>query len=126
MMNMDSLPSWHTVSSGCPLKVSYSPNARDLQGTFRLLLGDQQKIDDLMKTVLLDAIVLVLHIYYCFLLERQIFKKSKCGRPRDVPGTNDGMLWGCPWDVGHTCFLKLTQKHIKPTLTGYSRLYSEL
>ena len=28
-------------------------------------------------------------------------------------------------DVGHTCFLNSTQKHIKLTLTGYSGLCSE-
>ena len=30
---------------------------------------------------------LVLHIYSCFLQEEQIFKSSKRGRPRDIPGT---------------------------------------
>ena len=28
-----------------------------------------------------------LHIYLCFLLQKQIFKRSKRGRPRDVYGT---------------------------------------
>ena len=28
-------------------------------------------------------------------------------------------------DVGHTCFLNSTNKHIKLTLTGYSRIYNE-
>ena len=41
-------------------------------------------------------------------------------------GPNDGTFWGRPRDVGHVCFLNLTQKYIKLTLTGYSRLYSEL
>ena len=40
-------------------------------------------------------------------------------------GPNDGMFWGRPRDVGLICFLKSTQNHIKPTLTGYSRLHSE-
>ena len=31
----------------------------------------------------LDAIVLVLHVYYCVLLEKQIFKSSKWGRLQD-------------------------------------------
>ena len=83
-----------------------------------------------MKKVFLDAIVFVLHIYYCFLLEKQIFKSSKGGRPRDAYGTswgpNDGTFWGRPRDVGHIYFLNSTQKHIKLTLTGYSRLYSKL
>ena len=41
-------------------------------------------------------------------------------------GPIDGTSWGRPQDVDHTCFLNSTQKHIKFTLTGYSRLYSEL
>ena len=46
-----------------------------------------------------------------------------CGTSR---GPNDGKFWGRPRDFGHIRFLNSTQKHIKPTLTGYSRLYSEL
>ena len=46
-----------------------------------------------------------------------------CGTSR---GPNDGTFWGHPREVGHTCFLNPTQKHIKLTLTGYSRLHSEL
>ena len=41
-------------------------------------------------------------------------------------GSNDGTFWGCPRDVDHTCFLNSTQKHIKLTLKGHSRLYIEL
>ena len=47
-----------------------------------------------MKKVLLDAIVLVLHICYCFLLEKQIFKSSKWGRPQDVYGTQLQVVLG--------------------------------
>ena len=36
-----------------------------------------------MKKYFLDATVLVLHICYCFLLEKQICKSSKWGRLRD-------------------------------------------
>ena len=36
--------------------------------------------------------------------------------------SNDGTFWGRPRGVGHTCFLNSTQKDIKLTLTGYSRL----
>ena len=46
-----------------------------------------------------------------------------CGTSR---GPNDGMFWGRLQDFGHICILNSTQKHIKFTLTGYSRLYSEL
>ena len=58
-------------------------------GTSRGSSGDSQaintKIDNLMKKS--DAIVLVLQIYSCFLLEKQIFKRSKWRRPRDVYDT---------------------------------------
>ena len=88
-----------------------------------------------MKKVFLDTIVLVLHIYYCFLLEKNKNSKVLNG---DVHGTstepscetsqgpNDGTFWGRPRDVGHACFVNSTQKHIKLTLAGYSRCYSEL
>ena len=36
--------------------------------------------------------------------------------------SNHGTFWGRPRGVGHTCFLNSTQKDIKLTLTGYSRL----
>ena len=39
---------------------------------------------------------------------------------------NDETFWGRLQDVGHTCFSHSSQKHIKLTLAGYSRLYSEL
>ena len=84
------------------------------------------------KSVFLDAIVLVLHIYWCFLLEKQIFKISKWERSRNVYGTqtsrqpNGATFWGCPRDVSHACFLNSGQKHFKLTLTGYLRFYNEL
>ena len=59
------------------------------------------KLDDLIKKkVFLDKIILVLHIYYHFLLEKQIFKSSKWECPRNIYGTH---LWDVPgtkwWDV---------------------------
>ena len=66
-----------------------------------------------MKKCFLDAIVLVLHICYCFLLEKQICKSSKWGRLRDpVAGRLGDQMMGRSGDVGHTCFLNSTQKHI--------------
>ena len=67
-------------------------------------------------------------------MEKQIFRRSKWGLHGTSTGPscgtswepNDGTFWGRPRDVGHTGFLNLTHKHIKLTLTGYSRLYSEL
>ena len=40
-----------------------------------------------MKKCFFDPIVLVLHICYYFLVEKQICKSSKWGRQRDVYGT---------------------------------------
>ena len=80
------------------------------------------KIDDLMKKIFLEAIVLVLHIYSCFLQEEQTFKSSKQGHLWDpVAGCPGDQLMGCSRDTSHTCFLNSTCKHIKLTLTGYSQ-----
>ena len=40
------------------------------------------------KKSFLDAIALALHICYRLLLEKQICKSSRWGRPRDVYGTH--------------------------------------
>ena len=40
-----------------------------------------------MKKCFLEAIFFALHIYFRFLLEKQTFKSSKWGQPRDVYGT---------------------------------------
>ena len=48
-----------------------------------------------MKKYFLGAIVLVLHICYCFLLEKQICKSSKWGHLRDpVPGRPGDQMMG--------------------------------
>ena len=41
-------------------------------------------------------------------------------------GPNDRKFYGRLRDVGQTCFLNSTYKHIKLILTGYSRLDIEL
>ena len=70
------------------------------RGTFRGLLGDQHENWWFNEKCFLDVIALVLHIYYYFLLQKQIFKRSKWGRSRDVYGTQlrdvPGTKW---WDV---------------------------
>ena len=48
--------------------------------------------------------------------------EPNCGTSR---GPNDRTFWERPQEVGHTCFLNSTNKHIKLTLTGYLKLYSE-
>ena len=81
-----------------------SSDVQDLQGTFRGFLGNQHKnwwFNE--KKCLLDAIVLVLRIYYCFPLKKQKLKSSKWGRPWDVCRTQlrnaPGTKW---WDVLRT------------------------
>ena len=52
---------------------------------------------------------------------------TSTGRLRDpVAGCPGNQMMGCFVDVGYVSFLNSTQKHIELTLTGYSRLYSEL
>ena len=56
-----------------------------------------------MKKVFLDAVVLVLHICYWFLLEKQICKSSKWGRLRDpVAGCHGDQIMGRSGDVPGT------------------------
>ena len=77
------------------------PNIRHTQGTYKELLGDQQKywrFDE--ENCFLDAVVFVLHIYYCLLLEKQISTSSKWGRPRDFYGPQlQDVLETKWWDV---------------------------
>ena len=108
-------------------------------GTYREPSGNSQgtnkkNYDFNEKNYFLVAIVLriVLHIYSCFLHEEKIFRSYKRGLPQHLrgpiaglPGPNDGTFLKGSQDVGHTCFLNSTHKHIKFTLAGYSRLYSE-
>ena len=50
---------------------------------------------------------------------------TSMGRLRDlVVGRLGDQIMGRCKDVGHSCFLNSTHKHIKLTLTGYSRLYT--
>ena len=55
--------------------------------------------------------------------------KGKANNQEFWMGTSTGRLrdtfWGIPRDVGHTCSLNSTQKRIKLTFTGSSRLCSE-
>lgn len=68
-----------------------------MSGIYRRHSGDSQganpKTDDLMKKRLLEAMFLVLHIYSCFLQEKQILKSSKRECPRDNCETQ---LWDVP------------------------------
>ena len=63
---------------------------------------------------------------YSKVLNGDVYWKSTgriCGMSQ---GSNDGTFCDHPRDVGRTRFANSFQKHIKLTLTGYSRLYSEL
>ena len=112
------------------LKVLTSGTSRNLQRTLR---RPTQKVLIKWKKGFIDEIVLYFHIYYCVLLEKEIFKSSKWERPREVYGTYlrdvpRAKLWnalGTSTRVRSYMFWNSTQKHIKLTLTGYSRLYSE-
>ena len=68
--------------------------------------GDQYKklLEAIIKK-LLEAIVLLLYIYFCFLQEEQLFKSSERGRPRDwdpVMGRHEEQMMGCSRDVRGT------------------------
>ena len=82
------------TSTKCPLKVLTSGTTRGPSGNSQ---GTNTKIDDLMKKLFLVAIVFGFHIYSCFLLEKQIFKCSKCGRPRDIYGVQLQDVPGTKW-----------------------------
>ena len=68
-----------------------------------------------------------------FFTGKKIFKSSKWGfhetptgpSCRTSRGPNDDTFWGRPGDVGHTCFLNSTQKHINPT-SYFGRLLKAL
>ena len=77
-----------------PLKVLMPRTSR---GPSMNSQGTNTKINDLMKKIFLDAMVLVLHICSCFLLEKQIFKRSKLGCPWDVYGTQLRDVPGTKW-----------------------------
>ena len=62
---------------------TYSGPSGDSQGT-------NTKTDDLMKKLFLEAIVLVLLIYVCFLQEEPIFKSSKAASPQDPVARRPG------------------------------------
>ena len=96
------------------------PNVRDLQGTLR---GPTQKSIIEWKRCFLDAIVLVLHIRYCFLLEKQICKSSKWGRPRDVPGTRWWAVLGTSPERRSYMFFKFNSETY---LTYFDRLLETL
>ena len=105
------------------LKVLTSGTSR---GTSRDSQETNTKTDDLMKKKrFLDVIVLVLHIHSCFLLEKKKYSKGLNGaihgtftRPScwTSRGPYVGTFWGRSREVGHTCFLNSTHKHIKLTL----------
>ena len=97
MGNWSHFPAGTRRPEDVPWRFPKGPNVRDVQETLR---RPTKKLMIWLKKGFLDAIVFILHIYYCFLLEKQIFKSSKWGRPRDVYGTQlrdvSGTEW---WDV---------------------------
>ena len=105
------------------------PNVRDLQRTFRRLLKNQQKIDNLIKKMIFRCnsyclTHLLLFFYwenkYSNVLKEEVHWTSigpSCGTSQ---WPNDGTFLGRSWEVGHICFLDSTQRHTKLTLTSYS------
>ena len=90
-----------------PWRSPKGSDVRDLQGTFKGLIGDQQKIWWFHKKgCFLDAIVFVLHIYYFFLLEKHIQKfymGMSTGRLRDpFAGRPRDQIMGLSGDVRGT------------------------
>ena len=69
---------------------TYMGPSRDSQGT-------NTEIDDIIKNYFLDAIVPVLHIYFCFLQKAQIFKSFKWKRPQDVSENQLREVPGTKW-----------------------------
>ena len=109
-----------------------------MSATYRGPSGDSQetntKINDFMKKIFFRIISPCITYLFLFFTGRTNIQKFYMG---DVHGTSTGpscgtsvgpngeTFQGRPWDVGQTSFLNSTHKHIKLTLTGYSKLYSE-
>ena len=111
------------------------PNVWDLQGIFMGLLGDQLKKWWFDEKVFFRCNSLcfthVLLIFTGKTIIQKLWIVTATGRLRDpVAGHPWDQMIGRFGDVHGTSviyvFLNSTQKHIKLTLTGYSRLYSEL
>ena len=99
MMSVDingiAILSIHDVDLSQPARnvVGTSPEGPIKVLTFRELLKDQQKIDNLMKKVFFKCNSPCFTHIYCFLLEKQIFKSFQWGHPLDIYGTQ---LWDVP------------------------------
>ena len=72
------------------------------------------------KECFLHAIVFVLHIHNFFYWKNKYSKVLNGDVHGTSTGPSCGTFGGRSRDVGHICFLNLTEKHIKLTLTGYS------
>ena len=71
-----------------PSRFPKGPNVRNLRGPSEDSQWTDTKVDELMKKLCFRSKSLVLHIYSCFLQEREIFKNYKlrdavAGRPGD-------------------------------------------
>ena len=113
-----------------PLKFLTTGTSR---GPSRDCNGTNIKIDDLMKKLFFKCnspCFTHLSLFfngkkYSKVLNGDLHRTSTGSSGRTSWGPNHGTFWRRPWEVRHTCFLNYTHKHIKLTLTGYSRLYSE-
>ena len=98
--------------------------------------GTNTKIDDLIK-LMIDDFQKQQSQYYISI--PAFYRKNKYSKVinGNIQGTSTGPSYETPWvpndgtlqgrqqDVGQTYFLDSTNKHIKLTLSGYSRLCNE-
>ena len=86
-MTFDQFPAGTRRPGDVPWRSPKDPSVGNLQGIFRLLLGDQQKNCWFHQKVFSRCDSLCLTHLLLFLLEKQIFKSSICRCPLDVYGT---------------------------------------
>ena len=114
-----------------PIQSVQRPIVRDLQGTLR---GPIQKLMIQLKNGLFRSNSLC--ITYLFLLqeEQNDIQKFDTGTStgrlwNQVTGRSGDQIMGCSrhvrWTLVKYVFFKSTEKHIKLTLAGFSRLYYE-
>ena len=120
-------------SGDVPWKSPKCPNVQDLQGTVRELLGDQhkhwwfnEKTDFRCNSPWFCKSIIAFYWKnkYSKILNEDVHRTPA----RPSYGTSGGSIDGTFWDVRGTSiihvFLNPARKHIKLTLTSYSRLYS--
>ena len=114
------LPYHETTQSSRDIPWTSPEGPLRVQGTCRrpsgTLRGTNKEIDDLVKKVFFrynSSCFAHPLMFFTGKINMQKFHGTSTGPSwRTSRGPNEGTFWGCPWDVGHTCFLNSTQKHI--------------